>query len=78
MVSDDKRHLDIVDDPDKDGLSNFYEYAFGGDPTNAVDAGYAQSGGLVEQNGTNYLPHPATPSRPGSAAGQYARETNER
>ena len=41
-------------DADGDTFNNLYEYAFGGDPTNAANVGFVQSDS-VNVGGTNYL-----------------------
>jgi dienelactone hydrolase len=42
-------------DPDSDALSNFGEYAFGGNPTNSADTGYQTVGESVQEGGTNFF-----------------------
>ncbi len=42
-------------DPDGDQLNNLSEYAFGGDPTNALDQGISPTTTLGEVGGTNWL-----------------------
>lgn len=41
-------------DYDLDGEINYYEYAFGGDPTNAAVLGFACTGYVVDDGGTDY------------------------
>jgi GH35 family endo-1,4-beta-xylanase len=45
----------LTDNPDGDAGNNLYEYAFGGDPTNGLDVGHAQSFYGVEDGGSNYV-----------------------
>lgn len=42
-------------DPDGDLANNLYEYAFGGDPTNAAFAGYPMDGGTESSGGSNWV-----------------------
>ncbi len=42
-------------DPDGDGASNFYEFVFGGDPTNANFTGHAMTGRVINSSGTNWI-----------------------
>jgi len=42
-------------DDDLDGVSNIKEYAFGGNPTNDADMGYAPQYGFAKQDGTNWF-----------------------
>lgn len=44
-----------TDDDDSDGWLNFEEFAFGGNPTNAANAGYAPASSVATLGGTNYL-----------------------
>jgi hypothetical protein len=44
-----------ADNPDGDVFDNGYEYALGGNPTNAADSGYASSYRVVEDGGSSYL-----------------------
>lgn len=48
---------DAAEDFDYDGdmLDNLYEYAVGGNPTNAADVGYASTSGIVDDGGTSYF-----------------------
>lgn len=44
------------DDPDGDGLNNFGEYVFGGNPTNVNNVGYQpETGAMAASGGTNYI-----------------------
>ncbi len=43
------------DDPDGDGLVNFYEYGLGGDPTNALDQGTSPEFAVVEDAGGDFF-----------------------
>lgn len=52
-------------DFDGDGEDNFYEYGFGGDPTDPAVQGYVSSGAAVEDGGTPYLEY-VYPRRVGS------------
>jgi hypothetical protein len=45
----------MTDNPDGDLLDNLAEYAFGGDPTDASDQGYAPEKSIVSTGGMNYL-----------------------
>lgn len=48
----------LADNKDGDALDNLGEYAFGGDPDNAADIGYAPNmGDTVDVGGTNYILH---------------------
>ncbi|MDF7824758.1 hypothetical protein P4B35_12105 [Pontiellaceae bacterium B12227] len=40
---------------DEDGYNNFQEFAYGGDPTNTADIGYAPVAGSSDVGGTNWL-----------------------
>uniref|UniRef100_UPI0035653E08 hypothetical protein n=1 Tax=Pontiella sp. TaxID=2837462 RepID=UPI0035653E08 len=42
-------------DSDADGYNNFQEFAYGGNPTNAGDIGYAPAAGLFDDGSTNWL-----------------------
>ncbi|WP_372798444.1 hypothetical protein, partial [Pontiella sp.] len=42
-------------DSDADGYNNFQEFAYGGNPTNAGDIGYAPTAGLFDDGSTNWL-----------------------
>lgn len=42
-------------DYDLDGDLNYYEYAFGGDPTLDTSKGYVSTGAMVEDGGTTYF-----------------------
>lgn len=44
-----------TNDYDGDGLINLYEYAFGGDPTNALNQGTAPVCGIIDYGGTQYF-----------------------
>jgi len=44
-----------LEDQDGDQLNNLSEYAFGGDPTNALDQGISPTTALGEGGGTNWL-----------------------
>jgi hypothetical protein len=44
-----------ADHADNDGYNNLYEYAFGGDPTNALSIGYSPEFQSLEDSGTNYI-----------------------
>ncbi len=48
-------NTNLTDNPDNDALNNLYEYAVGGNPTNAADAGYASSYAATQDSGTNYI-----------------------
>jgi beta-glucanase (GH16 family) len=45
----------VGSDPDNDGVINFYEYAFGGNPTNGADTGIAGHVEVSEESGTNWF-----------------------
>ena len=47
-------------DPDADDYSNLEEFAYGGNPTNAADAGYIPASGQRTQGGTNYFEYTYT------------------
>lgn len=55
-------------DDDSDGESNLTEYAFGGDPTDALHTGTAPSYGFTEQDGINYFSY-VHPQRSAASAG---------
>ncbi|MDF7800422.1 hypothetical protein P4C99_13170 [Pontiellaceae bacterium B1224] len=42
-------------DYDLDGEINFYEYAFGGNPTTNASKGYVSTGAIIEDGGTTYF-----------------------
>ncbi|MDF7800424.1 hypothetical protein P4C99_13180 [Pontiellaceae bacterium B1224] len=47
-------------DYDVDGANNFYEYAMGGDPTNAAVIGYEAKTAIVDVDGTSYFEYIST------------------
>lgn len=55
-------------DYDGDSENNFYEYAFGGDPTNIAVKGYVPTSASVEDGGTTYFEY-VYPRRSGSDTG---------
>jgi hypothetical protein len=48
-------NTNLTDHADADGYNNLYEFAMGGDPTDANDIGYVPVSSVVEDGGTNYL-----------------------
>jgi hypothetical protein len=45
----------MTNNPDGDSLDNLAEYAFGGDPTDANDQGYAPKKSIVTDGGSNFV-----------------------
>ena len=66
----------LVDNPDGDAANNLAEYAFGGDPTNALDAGALPGYRTVSAGGTNYVEYVYAKRNDAAARGlDYAVQT---
>ncbi len=65
-----------TDDDDNDGLPNLYEYAVGGNPTNAGDVGFASTTAVFAIGGTNWFEY-VYPRRKGVSGLAYRLELSD-